>query len=157
MKILMVCLGNICRSPMAEGILRKKAQEKKLDIKVDSAGFESYHSGEQPDPRAILTTKKHGVDITNIRSRVFRYEDFNDFDKIYVMDKWNYEDVMSVAKTNEDRAKVDFFLNLITPDKNESVGDPYYGKVDGFEEVFQLLDIGCDIICTEFIRNKKNT
>lgn len=152
MKILMVCLGNICRSPMAEGILRKKSEERNLNIIVDSAGFESYHSGERPDPRAILTAKNHNVDISNIRSRVFRYEDFEKFDKIYVMDKWNYEDVISVSKTDADRMKVDFFLNLVYPNENRSVPDPYYGKVDGFEEVFHELNLGCEIICCNYMK-----
>ena len=154
MKVLMVCLGNICRSPIAEGILRNIAEEKGLDIKVDSAGFESYHSGETPDPRAVLTAKSHNIDISNIRSRLFKYEDFKKFDKIYVMDRNNYEDVMSVAKTDEDRAKVDYILNLVYPNENRSVKDPYYGGMNGFENIFRELELGCEAICLQYLCRK---
>ena len=154
MKILMVCLGNICRSPMAEGILRKKVEEKGLGIEVDSAGFESYHSGESPDPRAVLTAKSHSVEISNIRSRVFKYSDFKKFDKIYVMDRNNYEDVMSVARTDEDRSRVDYILNLVYPNENRSVKDPYYGGMNGFENVFRELELSCEVICTQYLCEK---
>ena len=156
LNVLMVCLGNICRSPMAEGILRKKVEERGLNITVDSAGFEPYHSGDRPDPRAVLTAKNNGVDISNIYSRIFLYEDFQKFDKIYVMDKWNYNDVISVAKTDSDRMKVDYFLNLLYPNENRAVPDPYYGKMNGFEEVFDELNAGCEVICSEFIRSQRN-
>ncbi len=149
----MVCLGNICRSPMAEGILREKSKEKKLDIYVDSAGFEAYHSGDMPDSRAIAVAKKHGVDISSIRSRLFRYADFEEFDYIYVMDKYNYSDVISMAQTQEDKQKVNLILNAVYPNENRVVPDPYTGGISGFENVFNLLDAACEEICNQLINN----
>ena len=142
-KVLMVCLGNICRSPMAEGILRHKAEELGLNIEVDSAGFESFHTGDKPDQRAIMTAKKYGVDISNLRARVFRYDDFKNFDYIYVMDKNNYRDVIDCARTEDDKKKVDLILNTIFPNENRIVPDPYYGGISGFENVFELLYSAC--------------
>ncbi len=143
----MVCLGNICRSPMAEGILRHKAKEKGLHIEVDSAGFEPYHSGDCADSRAIATAKKYGIDINDIRSRTFKYEDFKKFDKIFVMDNRNYTDVMRVAKSDTDRQKTDFILNITHPGENRMVPDPYYGGNTGFENVFEMLDRACEKFC----------
>ena len=97
-KILMVCLGNICRSPMAEGIMQAKIKKYKLDAEVDSAGFEPFHAGDAPDFRAIRVMKQHGIDISGQRSRVFRASDFDAFDRIFVMDSENYRDVKSAAR-----------------------------------------------------------
>ena len=149
----MVCLGNICRSPIAEGILKAKAKQHNLNINVDSAGFEPYHVGDSPDIRATETARKHGIDITQQRARLFKYSDFQKFDKIFVMDKNNYSDVMNVAKNKDDKSKVDFILNLITPDENIPVPDPYYGGINGFENVYSLIDKACDKLI-ENIKNK---
>ena len=147
MKILMICLGNICRSPLAEGILRSKAMEYGLDFEIDSAGFEYCNVGMSPDSRAVAVGRKYGIDITGIRSRLFEYADFQYFDRIYIMDRNNYNDVMAMAKTDEDREKVDYILNEVYPGENRYVKDPYYGGTDGFETVFKQLDEACDAIC----------
>ena len=146
MKILMVCLGNICRSPMAEGILRKKLIDKKLNqsIEVDSAGTISLHQGEHPDRRAIQIANKHGVDISELRARPFKVNDFDTFDKIIVMDASNYDDVVAMARNEEDKRKVEMLLNFIKPNSNQEVPDPYYGDMEGFDKVFKLIDEACD-------------
>lgn len=152
MNVLMVCLGNICRSPMAEGILKAKALKHNIIINVDSAGFEPFHVGDPPDIRAAQTALKHGIDISTQKARLFKYSDFKKFDKIFVMDNNNYSDVLNVAKTEDDKNKVDFILNLITPSKNIPVPDPYYGGLNGFENVFNLIDAACD----KLIENLEN-
>ena len=147
MKILMVCLGNICRSPMAEGILKHELSKRNLnDIEVDSAGFEPFHEGDRPDQRGMATMKKHGIDISSIRSRLFKVEDFDEFDKIYVMDHNNYKDVIRMARDENDKKKVDLLLNQIQPGSNAVVPDPYYGGDEGFDSVFNLLSNACEKI-----------
>jgi len=146
MKVLMVCLGNICRSPIAEGVLRHKAELKGLDYEVDSAGTAAYHVGEQPDPRMQLTAQSHGIDISSQRARQFSIEDFDRFDIIYAMDDSNYRDIISKAETDAERAKVKLLLNEYKPGSDMAVPDPWYGGTDGFERVFQLVDAACDNI-----------
>jgi protein-tyrosine phosphatase len=142
----MVCLGNICRSPMAEGIMLDKIKKYKLEAEVDSAGFESFHTGDAPDYRAIRVMKRHGIDITGQRSRLFRKSDFDLYDLIFVMDSWNYRDVKSVATDKNQMLKVDYILNVLYPGSNKPVPDPYSGGEEGFEETFQLLDSATEII-----------
>ena len=144
MKILMVCLGNICRSPLAEGLLRDKVQE--LDVETDSAGTSAYHVGEAPDPRMIKTGRSKGVNISDLRGRQFVVSDFDEFDKIYVMDASNYRNVINLARNDEDKAKVDFILNELHPGSNSEVPDPYYGGDRGFENVYNMLDQATDNI-----------
>jgi len=147
-KILMVCLGNICRSPLAEGILKHKLPKNKFE--VDSAGTSNYHIGELPDTRSIEIAKKHGIDITNQRGRQFIVSDFDEFDFIYVMDSSNYQNVINLARRQDDKNKVELILNEID---NEliNVPDPYYGGDSGFENVFQLLNLACDRIYQNLI------
>ena len=140
-KILMVCLGNICRSPLAQGILIKKVAKSTF---VDSAGTAAYHIGNQPDPRSINVGKKNGVDISSFRARKFTQEDFRNFNHIYVMDKSNYNDVLSLAQLSEDHKKVKLIL-----DNEQEVPDPYYGKLAGFDHCYNLLDMACDQIVKE--------
>ena len=140
MKVLMVCLGNICRSPIAEGILQRQIELKKLEMTVDSAGTSDYHIDESPDPRAIAIAKKNDIDISNLRGRQFIVEDFDRFDVIFVMDYSNYENVIKLARTEEDKNKVRLILNQIYPNENQSVPDPYFGGDDGFDSVFKMLD-----------------
>ena len=142
-KILMVCLGNICRSPLAEGIMRAKLPENYI---VDSAGTVAWHSGQLPDKRSVTTAKNRGLDITNQRARQFKVSDFDTFDYIYVMDNSNYKDVISLAPTEESKSKVRLILNEIFPNENVDVPDPYYGGDDGFENVFDMLDQACEAI-----------
>jgi protein-tyrosine phosphatase len=155
MKILMVCLGNICRSPMAEGIMQAKIEKYKLDAEVDSAGFEPFHAGDAPDFRAIRVMKQHGIDISRQRSRLFRKSDFEVFDRIYVMDSGNYKDVESEAMNNHEMSKVKFILNISDPVGNKPVPDPYYGGEQGFERTFQLLDSAIEMLSTEIMNGGK--
>jgi len=137
-QILMVCLGNICRSPLAEGILQSKIDPYK--ILVDSAGTAAYHVGELPDKRSIATAKKYGIDLTQQRARKFSIKDFDIFDIIYAMDQSNYQDLLSLARNQQDKDKLHLILNESYPNEQREVPDPYYGGVDGFEQVYQLLD-----------------
>ncbi|AUP77848.1 low molecular weight protein-tyrosine-phosphatase [Flavivirga eckloniae] len=143
-KILMVCLGNICRSPLAEGILRSKLSDDSFEI--DSAGTASYHIGSSPDSRSVAVARKYGLNISNLRGRQFKTSDFDSFDLIYVMDESNFNNVISLARNDEDAAKVKFILNEIYPNQNYDVPDPYYGGDDGFENVYKMLDEACDQI-----------
>ena len=143
-KILMVCLGNICRSPLAEGILKAKTNH--LDVVVDSAGTAAYHIGEQPDIRSIEIANKYGIDLTSQRARQFSVNDFDKFDKIYAMDSSNYANIISLARDEKDRNKVDVILNESNPKSFQSVPDPYYGGENGFQDVYEMLEEACDII-----------
>ena len=145
-KILMVCLGNICRSPLAEGVLRSKAGKANLQITIDSAGTSNYHIGEHPDKRTILNAKQHQIDVSQLCARQFSEKDFDEFDHIFVMDSSNYADVIALARTEKDKRKVELILNRVYPNSNMSVPDPYFGGEQGFENVFILLDKACDVI-----------
>ena len=151
----MVCLGNICRSPLAEGVLRHKLNEAGItNVSVDSAGTSGQHSGENPDPRAVSNAWRNGVDIFAIVSRKFSVADFDKFDRIYVMDQSNYRDVMNLARTDEHRNKVELFLNISSPGKNKAVHDPWYGGDEGFQRVFDLVNETCVILINELKTNK---
>lgn len=152
MKILMVCLGNICRSPLAEGILRKKIEENNLDWEVDSAGTGSWHIGEQPDPRSILTARNHGIDITNQRARQLKPDDLDRFDLILAMDHSNYNDIRRFAISDEQKKKVHLILNFLHPGSNEPVPDPYWDN-DGFEKVYAMLEAACDKLIEHFSKH----
>ena len=143
MKILMVCLGNICRSPLAEGIMKTKVPE---SFVVDSAGTIAMHEGEHPDKRAIKTAANHSVDISRQKSRPITRADYETFDKIYCMDIDVFEDVVSKAKNEEERQKILLFLEVLGDRENAEVPDPYWGDMKDFENVFQLLEKGCDAI-----------
>jgi protein-tyrosine phosphatase len=142
--ILMVCLGNICRSPLAEGILKSKLPQRKFII--DSAGTANYHIGNSPDKRSIAVAKKYGIDISTLKGRQFKVQDFDEFDLIYVMDASNYDHVLALARNDFDRTKVKFILNEIYPNQNFDVPDPYYGDIREFENVFKILDEACSKI-----------
>lgn len=141
----MVCLGNICRSPLAEGILKSKVDATK--IYVDSAGTGGYHIGNAPDPRSIKVANEHGLDISAQVCRKFTVSDFDSFDLIYAMDKSNYTNIIGLARNNDDVEKVKLILNEISSSDKE-VPDPYYDAEDGFEHVFQMIDQACDSIAT---------
>lgn len=140
----MVCLGNICRSPLAEGILKSKVNN--TNVFVDSAGTAAYHVGNLPDERSIAVAKNYGIDITNQKARKFTFEDFKNFDVIYAMDKSNYQNIIALSSSDEELAKVKMILNESQPNKNYSVPDPYYGGESGFEKVYRMLDDACDVI-----------
>ena len=147
MKILMVCLGNICRSPLAEGILAHKT--KHLNIKVDSAGTAGYHIGKLPDERSIEIAEKYNIDLTKQRARQFSRADFDDFDIIYAMDTNNYTHLISLANNETERNKVRLILNEVNPEKFESVPDPYYGGDDGFQKIYIMLNDACNKIISQ--------
>lgn len=142
-KILMVCLGNICRSPLAEGILRAKLSD---DFIIDSAGTGDWHVGQAPDKRSIATAKKNNLDISHLRGRHFSKTDFQEFDYIYVMDNQNYKDVIAQTQNEAEKAKVQLILEEIFPGEKVDVPDPYYGLQDGFDKVYTMLDQACSII-----------
>ena len=148
-KILMVCLGNICRSPLAEGILKSKLPNDSFF--VDSAGTGDYHIGKKPDSRSIAVAERYGLDISNLKGRQFNALDFDLFDVIYAMDESNYRNIISLARNDQDKEKVRFILNEVYPDQNYNVPDPYYGGHDGFENVFKMLDEACSIIAKSLI------
>ncbi len=140
MKILMVCLGNICRSPLADALLRKKVKERGLNISIDSAGTANYHVGKSPDRRTQINALQHGVDMSALRARQFSKEDFSTFDFIYVMDKSNLQNVLSLASSQEERKKVRLILDVLDNSSYSEVPDPYYGGEEGLELVYNLLD-----------------
>jgi len=147
-KILMVCLGNICRSPLAEGILKSKIDPSK--VFVDSAGTGHWHVGDGPDKRSIAVGKRYNIDITDQRGRQFSAKDFDDFDLIYVMDNSNKENVLALAQNDSHKEKVKLILDKIFPGENVDVPDPYFGGNTGFENVYQMLDKACEEIAKEF-------
>lgn len=149
MKVLMVCLGNICRSPLAEGILKQRTKEAGLDWEVDSAGTSSWHAGDLPDRRSIAVAKSHGIDITDQRSRQFVKEDFENFDLILAMDASNYQNIKRLSSNEQDHQKVELIMNFEKPGYNQTVPDPYWDS-DGFEGVFQMLDRACAKIIEKF-------
>lgn len=140
MKILFVCLGNICRSPLAEGILRSINS----DIMIDSAGTSNYHIGSSPDRRMIETAQSYGIDISNLVARQFTTEDFNRFDKIFIMDNENYRNVVALAENESHIKKVHYTLS-----KKNNVPDPYFGGKDGFIQVYEMLHDACQTINDE--------
>ena len=144
MKILMVCLGNICRSPLAEGILSLKG--KHLNLEVDSAGTAAYHIGKQPDIRSIEIANKYTIDLNQQRARQFSRADFDKFDIIYAMDTNNYAHLISLASNETERNKIRMILNEINPKAYQSVPDPYYGGENDFQDIYNMLDKACDKI-----------
>ncbi|HLS29240.1 MAG TPA: low molecular weight protein-tyrosine-phosphatase [Flavobacteriaceae bacterium] len=143
-KVLMICLGNICRSPLAEGLLKSKVDPKK--VFVDSAGTSDYHIDKEPDQRSIDVAKKNNIDISEQRCRQFTTADFDEFDYIYVMDKSNYENIIKLARNEADKEKVILILNELYPGENKEVPDPYFGGTDGFDKVYDMLDKTTEII-----------
>ena len=148
-KILMVCLGNICRSPLAEGILASKLPKNKFF--VDSAGTGSWHIGRAPDERSITTAKKNGLNIANQKGRQFQKSDFDTFDYIYVMDTSNYSNVIDLAKNENQREKVQLLMDELFPNENVDVPDPYYGIPNGFDMVYEMINEACELIAKRLI------
>ena len=141
MNVLMVCLGNICRSPLAHGILESKAPE---DWYIDSAGTSGWHEGERPDTRSIITAKGRGLNIDQQRSRPFVVEDFERFDVIFAMDSANYTNITRLAPDEASKAKVRLIMNEAYPGENRQVPDPYTGGQRGFEDVYDMLDLAIE-------------
>src|SRR3546814_13891130 len=155
MKLLMVCLGNICRSPMAEGVMRHMVEQEGLDWEIDSAGTGGWHIGEAPDSRAVRTARVHGIDISRLEARKFTYRDFDRFDHIFVMDNTNYADVLALSESDEERNKVRLLLEAANPNATEkNVTDPWF-EDRLFEPVLQgIRDAGAKIM--ENLASKHN-
>ena len=146
-KILMVCLGNICRSPLAEGILKSKMNPQ--NFLIDSAGTAAYHKGNAPDKRSMEVARKYGINIADQKARKFTIKDFDTFNYIFVMDDRNYQDILMLARNQKEESKVQMILNEIHPTQNLSVPDPYYGANQGFEHVYTMLEEACEIIANK--------
>lgn len=149
MKILFVCLGNICRSPMAEGIMQKKIDAHNLDWQVDSAGTGIWHIGEPPDDRSIDKASEYDIDITGLRGRQFQQSDFDRFDLIFVMDQSNHKNVLRFARNARDRSNVRMIMSMVEAGNNLNVPDPYWDD-DGFEQVYHMLDEACGNIVDKY-------
>jgi protein-tyrosine phosphatase len=152
MKILMVCLGNICRSPLAEGILQKKALKAGLNWQVDSAGTNGYHTGEPPHQLSIKVAKLNGIDICEQRSRKFTAADFEEYDIIYAMAADVIDDMKRIARNSFDANKVSLFLKASFPGEERDVPDPWYGGEDGYHEVFEIINNNCDSIIKKYTK-----
>ncbi len=146
-KVLMVCLGNICRSPIAEGVLRAKVDP--ALVQVDSAGTGNYHIGKMPDKRSVAVASRYGIDISQQRCRIIVPDDLDLFDHIYVMDKSNYQKILSMSQNPAHRAKIKLLMAEV-PDQPSEVPDPYYGGVDGFERIYWMIDRACEAIAHKF-------
>ena len=146
MKILMVCLGNICRSPLAEGILQHKVKSAGLSWEVDSAGTANYHVGEPPHKLSQKVAKHNGIDIGCQQCRQFKKEDMLAFDKIYVMDAGNYNDVKRMSRELWNADKTDLLLNELYPGENRGVPDPWSENEEAYHIVFAMIDKACDAI-----------
>ncbi|HMG83396.1 MAG TPA: low molecular weight protein-tyrosine-phosphatase [Ferruginibacter sp.] len=151
MKILMVCLGNICRSPLAEGILEKKIQEAGLDWIVDSAGTNGYHVGESPHKLSQKVALEHGIDISHQVTRKFVKEDFDRFDKIYSMAEDVTDEIKMISGQKYNAAKVDLLLNESYPGQNRDVPDPWSRPESVYHEVYKLIDEACDAIIAKAV------
>ncbi len=146
----MVCLGNICRSPIAEGVLRHMAEKQGLNWVVDSAGTNGYHIGEPPHKHSQEVCLKHGIDISEQRARRFEKDDLSQYDKIYVMADDVMRTVSKIAGADADLRNVDYFLNELFPGENRSVPDPWYGERDGYLPVYQMIEQACDSIIRKY-------
>ena len=146
----MVCLGNICRSPLAEGILQDKINKIGLNWMVDSAGTAGHHVGEAPHHLSQKVSKQNGIDISHQQCRKFVREDIIRFDKIFVMDMNNYNDVEKICGADWNKTKVDLLLNLSHPNENKNVPDPWYGKEDGYHKVFKMINEACEKLIENF-------
>jgi len=150
MKILMVCLGNICRSPIAEGVLQEKAWKAGLKWSIESAGTNGYHTGEAPHPLSQKVSRLNGIDISKQRSRSFTADDFDRFDKIYAMSDDVIDDMKRIARNRFDKTKVDLLLNELFPGQNIDVPDPWYGSEPGYHEVYKMINDACDKIVERY-------
>jgi protein-tyrosine phosphatase len=150
MRVLMVCLGNICRSPLAEGILQDKVMKTGLNWTIASAGTNGYHTGEAPHHLSQKVARLNGIDISQQKSQQFKATDFDHFDKIYAMANDVLENIKTIAGKKYDITKVDLFLNELHPNSNKDVPDPWYGGEDGYHKVYELINATCERIVTKY-------
>ncbi len=150
MKILMVCLGNICRSPLAEGILQEKVQKAGLDWQIESAGTNGYHTGEPPHRLSIKVAKENGIDISQQRSRKFTAADFEEFDLLYAMANDVLTDMNEICENELYTKKVKLFLDESFPGEQKEVPDPWYGEEEGYHEVFEIINNNCNNIIKKY-------
>jgi len=150
MKILMVCLGNICRSPLAEGILQQKINEKELNWIVESAGTNGFHVGEPPHRLSQKVARLNGINIGNQQCRRFIKKDFSRFDLIYAMASDIIEEMKWIGKEQYDSSKVKLLLNESFPCENRDIPDPWYGTEPGYHTVFELIDGACNAIVKNY-------
>ena len=151
MKILMVCLGNICRSPLAEGILKEKARQAGLQWYIDSAGTNGFHDGEPPHRLSQKVARLNGIDISGQISRRVRPEDFKNFDRIFAMAEDVVEEMKWIAGKAFEPHKVDLLMNLLYPGQNFDVPDPWYGTEQGYHQVYKLIDEACEVFVRQYI------
>jgi protein-tyrosine phosphatase len=140
---------------MAEGILKEKLKQLNYSAIVDSAGFENFHIGDSADERAVITLQKRGIDITDHVARVFSVQDFDRFDRIYVMDSYHYSNVEQLARDEKDMKKVDYLMNVVNPGLDQNVRDPWYDGLPAFEKVYQQLDIACSILAKNLVSGSR--
>ncbi|MEO6490932.1 MAG: low molecular weight protein-tyrosine-phosphatase [Ferruginibacter sp.] len=157
MKILMVCLGNICRSPLAEGILKHKAKKAGLHWTVDSAGTNGYHEGEPPHLFSQKVAMVNGIDISRQIARKFTKKDMETYDRIFAMAADVLYDIQKISGEKFDQNKTELFLNELYPDREMDVPDPWYGPEDGYHESYKLIDEACDAIVNNYLVSKKQT
>ncbi len=151
MKILMVCLGNICRSPMAEGVMRQKIEKYNLDADVDSCGTAAYHIGESPDSKGIQTLHNYDIDLSQHQGRQFQVTDFDKYDLIFAMDTDNYSNLIEKARNLKDEEKIKLLMDETYPGMQKIVPDPYYGGLDDFEETYALVDNACEHLARKLV------
>lgn len=157
MKILMVCLGNICRSPLAHGVMEAWAKENNCECEIDSAGTGNWHIGHLPHLGSIKVARENGIDITTQRCRQLKSKDLEIFDLIFCMDDQNLKDTLRLARTDEQRAKIHLFLDSVHPDKGLNLPDPYGHEQRVFREVFAMVQKGCEAIGERFLRPNKDS
>jgi protein-tyrosine phosphatase len=150
MRILVVCLGNICRSPIAEGLLKHMAQQNNLDWVIDSAGTESFHIGEAPHPNSQKVCLENGIDISTQRAQKFYHSEIEKYDKIFAMSTDVYEEIKEICGKKFDDQKIELFLNELYPNENRSVKDPWYGALDGYYQVFDEIKKGSEAIIKKY-------
>lgn len=152
----MVCLGNICRSPLAEGVLKEKLQQLNKKAFIDSAAIIAHHEGQNPDPRSTAIAQKYGIDISSQTGRQIKPVDFETFHEIYAMDKSVYEQLLMLAQTEEHKKKVILFMETKYPGSGREVPDPYFGGPEGFENIYRMIDEACDVIAERIQEDQKS-
>lgn len=156
LNVLFLCNANMGRSPLAEGLLKLILKKRNINAHVDSAGFEVFHINEPPDFRAVKKGMEHGIDISEKKVRLFTKDDFDRFDKIYVMDTLSYRNALYFARNEQDITKVEFLMNVIKPGKNESVPDPFFRELESSDKTYNILNKACKKIANNITAHYVN-